>query len=138
MIKQIIGGIFSPVVDAWNGHQDRKQEMKKAKHDLDVAIIQNKQRLAENTLSHNTNKEMEMLRVARPWMRWVITAHIMVLIDVCVVMPEHAKTVFATLENMPSWVVGLFVTVFGFYFAVNQLTEHGGTLVKAWKGKSDG
>ena len=135
MWAKLFGGLIAPVANGINAWQERKQEIKMAKHNLDVAIITNKARLAADLQSHNSNKEMEMLRVARPWMRWVIAGHIMALIDVAVIDPAYAKAVFNTLENIPTWIAGLFMTIFGFYFAVNTLTQTGGSLVAKWKDK---
>jgi uncharacterized membrane protein len=136
MIFSIIKGLISPITELAKGYQERKKQIKEAEHEVKMSVIKNRQRLAEETQSHNSDKEMLMLEKATPWVRWVITFHILALVDVSVLFPAHAVIVFDALESMPKWVVGLFVTIFGFYFAVSKLTEHGADLVKMWKGKT--
>jgi hypothetical protein len=103
------------------------------KHTVEMAIMQNKARLASDEHSYNSAKEMQMLTVARPWMRWLIVMHVVGLIDVIVISPRHGTLVLEQLDKMPQWLVGLYITIFGFYFAVNALTGMGTDMISKWK-----
>jgi|GEM_PF-6844044 len=136
IISKILGGgIVAPIAGAFNKYQERKQSIKDAEHEVNMAILSNKARLALDSQTHNSSMEMKKLEVAKPWMRQVVALHVLVLVDVAVFFPEKAVEVFGALKAMPDWCVGLFVTVFGFYFAVNKLSEYGGELVRTWRVK---
>jgi hypothetical protein len=129
----VLKWIVSPVTEIVKGYQKRKTQITQAKHEVKMSTLKNRQRLAESEQTHNSDQEMKMLEMARPWMRWVIAGHIMVLIDIAVIDPEYAMAVFEALKGIPDWTIGLFTVVFGFYFAVTKLTEHGANLVSGWR-----
>jgi len=98
-----------------------------------MAVLTNKQRLAEDKQSHNNAKEMKQLEVASPWMRRIVAAHVLILIDIAVINPAYANKIFTSLDNVPDWVIGLFGVVFGFYLALNKLSDYGAGLVQTWR-----
>lgn len=100
-----------------------------AKRAVEVAGLNNRARLLQGEQSHNSEMEMKQLEVASPWMRRIVALHILVLMDIAVVSPGYAQKIFTALDNVPVWVIGLFVTVFGFYFAVRKMGEIGTALV---------
>lgn len=126
--------LIAPVANIGKQWLQNKAAVKQAEHEVKVSILANKARLAIDAQTHNSLKEMKQLEVASPWVRWVITAHILAVLDVGVFFPEKAAEVYQNLELMPTWLVGLFITVFGFYFAVSKLSENGASMVAAWKG----
>ena len=130
-----LGELIKPVTGIVTQGMKQRAEKKLAEHTLKVAIITNKARLASDAQSHNNTKEMKQLEVASPWVRWVIVAHILALLDVAILDPVRANVVYDTLNNLPEWVVGLFLTIFGFYFAVTKITENASSMIEAWKGK---
>lgn len=130
-----LGELIKPITGIATQALKNRAEKKMAEHTLKVNIIQNKARLAQDELTHNNVKEMRQLEVASPWVRWVIVAHVLALLDVGIFFPEKAMQVYANLDAMPEWVVGLFLTIFGFYFAVTKISENASSMIAAWKGK---
>lgn len=106
-----------------------RQVKTEAKRAVEVAGLNNRARLLEGEQSHNSEMEMKQLEVAAPWMRRIIVAHILVLMDIAVVSPIYAQKIFTALDKVPTWIIGLFVTVFGFYFAIRKMSEIGTALV---------
>lgn len=128
-----ITALLSPVAEVGKQYLDNKKAKAQAEAELTLAIIKNKARLAESEESHNSMREMKQLEVATPWVRWVIVGHVLALFDVGILNPELAKEVYANFNLMPEWVVGLFVSVFAFYFAVARLADRGADLVASWR-----
>lgn len=126
--------LVSPITGIATTALQHRQEKKMAEHNLRVSIINNKARLAQDEQTHNSTKEMRQLEVASPWVRWVIVGHVLALLDVGIFYPEKAAEVYENLNKMPEWVVGLFLTIFGFYFAVTKITENASGMIRAWKG----
>lgn len=129
-----IGELLKPVTEIGKQYMQNKAEKNQASHELEIAILQHKAALALSEQSHNNAKELKTLEVASPMVRWIIVGHVMVLMDSAIFYPEAAARTFKQLGEMPEWVIGLFVTVFGFYFAVTKLTETGADMIAAWKG----
>lgn len=128
-----LGQLLKPVADLGGQYMANKAAMKQAEHEVQVSILGAKARLAEGAQSHNNSKELRTLEKASPWVRWIITFHVLALFDVGILYPERALVIYQNLESMPIWVVGLFVTVFGFYFAVTKITDVGAGMLKKWK-----
>lgn len=137
MLGAILSAAVKPLSDIGSQWLDHRKQIADAKADLELAIINNKARLAESTESHNSEKEMKTLEIATPWVRWVIVFHVLALFDVGILWPERAVEVYENLAKMPEWVVGLFVTIFGFYFVVSKLSDKGADMVAAWRGTRD-
>lgn len=131
-----LSNLIAPITNIGTQYLKNRAAVKQAEADLKVKVIESKARLAEGEQSHNNAKELKQLEKASPWVRWVIVGHVLALFDVGILDPQRAATLYENLEKMPSWVVGLFVSVFAFYFAVDRLSEKGADLVSAWrKGK---
>jgi len=131
--KVLGGGIVAPIAGTVTQWQNHRAEIKQQEHELKMSVLKNKARLAESQQTHNSNKEMRQLEVASPWMRRIVASHVLVLIDVAVINPTYANKIFASLNNVPTWVIGLYVTVFGFYLAKEQLSDYGAGLVQTWR-----
>lgn len=132
-----LGAVLKPVSDMGTQYLKNRAAVKQAENDVKVSILGAKARLAESELSHNNSKELATLEKASPWVRWIITFHVLALFDVGILWPERALVVYNNLESMPLWVVGLFVTVFGFYFAVTRITEVGAGMLSKWNANKE-
>ena len=129
--------LLKPVSDLGSQYMANRAAVSQAEHQVKVSILGAKARLAEGAQSHNNSKELRTLEKASPWVRWVITFHVLALFDVGILYPDRALIVYENLEAMPVWVVGLFVTVFGFYFAVTKITDAGAGMLHRWKSKEE-
>lgn len=130
-----VKALVSPIADIGTQYLENKKALAQAEADRKIAIVKSKARLAEGEQTHNNAKELKTLEKASPWVRWVIVGHVLALFDVGILYPDRAVIIYKNLEAMPDWVVGLFVTVFAFYFAVDRLSEKGADLVSAWRAK---
>lgn len=129
-----LGLVLSPITEIGKQWLQNRAAIKDAEATLKVKIIESKAKLAESEQTHNNAKELKTLEVAAPWVRWVIVGHVLALFDVGIFYPERAEILYRNLESMPGWVVGLFVTVFGFYFAVDRISQGGADLISSWRG----
>jgi hypothetical protein len=137
LTKILGGGVIAPIAGYFKQKLQNKRAETQQKHNVNMAVLQNRQRLAASEQTHNSDMEMKQLEVARPWMRWVVAGHVMVLLDVAVIKPEYADRVFKALDGVPTWLIGLYITIFGFYFAKNKLSDAGAAMASKWRSKDE-
>jgi len=125
--------LLKPIGDIGTQALKNRAQRKKAEHLASMALIRNKYNLALNSQTAGQDKEIMMLQVAKPWMRWIIAGHVFALIDITIYDPLWASDVFQSLSTVPNWVIGLFLTIMGFYFAVSDMMKQGVTLAGTWR-----
>ena len=120
IIGIVASGLFGVVGD-W---MKNKKEVAHARHDRDVAIIKGKQKLAEGEQSHNSAWELEALKRASKFLRWVVALTILAPIWQTMYSPTAGKVTFEILKtNVPTQWWALFLILCGFAFATRNLIE---------------
>ena len=129
MIMNILGLIAAPV-KIWL--QTRKEKAQ-AKANLDIAVINNKARLASDKQSNNHEWEMASLQDKDKGLRYISYSIFALPILITVTVPEHGAEIFNNLELVPDWWVKTFVSINGGVWGVIELKRAAPALISAIK-----
>lgn len=121
----LVTGLISEVI---GGVRDRS----KAKHERKMAVEKRKTDLAKGEQSHNHTWELAALQDedGGAWLaRWFfIVFYTLPVIYTCF-DPNEGEAIWKALEEVPSWVIGVVVTMTGWAFAAKPLQNAGAGLV---------
>lgn len=120
----IIGAVVSGIFGIASDYMTQRKEKSDARHKRDLAVIQGKQKLAEGAQSHNSAWELEALKRASKFLRWLVSITILLPIWVTMYSPDKGEAIFEVLEkNIPDQWWALFLILCTFVFANKQLIE---------------
>lgn len=111
---QFIGGLISEGV----GYLAERQ---KAKHELKMSVIRNKQRLAEDEQSNNHSWEMASLQSQDRLLRIVSFSMFGLPLVITVISPELGLRIFQNLDSAPDWYVQTFIAINGGVWGIVEL-----------------
>ena len=117
MIQALIGPVAN-LAGSWLKGRAAKSQ---AKRDLELAIIQNKTRLALSENEANHEWEMAQLQDKDKWLRYFSYTMFTAPIVVMVVAPEHGKRIFENLDYVPSWLVEIWIALNGAIWGLSSL-----------------
>ena len=117
----MIQTLIAPVANLAGSWLKGRAEKSKAKADLELAIIQNKTRLALSENEANHEWEMAQLQDKDTWLRYFSYSMFTAPIVVMVVAPEHGKVIFENLEYVPSWLVEIWIALNGAIWGLSSL-----------------
>ena len=117
----MIQALISPVTNLAGSWLKNRAAKSKAKADLELAIIQNKTRLALSENEANHEWEMAQLQDKDKWLRWFSYSMFTAPILVMVVAPEHGKRIFENLEYVPSWLIEIWIALNGAVWGLSSL-----------------
>lgn len=117
----MIQALISPVANLAGSWLKNRAAKSKAKADLELAIIQNKTRLALSENEANHEWEMAQLQDKDKWLRWFSYSMFTAPILVMVVAPEYGKRIFENLEYVPSWLIEIWIALNGAVWGLSSL-----------------
>ena len=117
----MIQTLIAPVANLAGTWLASRAAKSKAKQDLELAIIQNKTRLALSETEANHEWEMAQLQDKDKWLRYFSYSMFTAPIVVMVVAPEHGKRIFENLEYVPSWLVEIWIALNGAIWGLSSL-----------------
>jgi hypothetical protein len=131
MIGNIVGAVTGVVSSAIKA----KSEKALAKHQLHLAVMQNKARLATAETEANSEWEMAQLEDKDRFLRWFSYTMFTAPIVITVLAPEYGRRIFENLEYVPEWMVQVFVAMNGAVWGLSSLKNVVPTFVGQLKGK---
>ena len=117
----MIQALIAPVAILAGSWLKGRAAKSKAKADLELAVIQNKTRLALSENEANHDWEMAQLQDKDKWLRWFSYSMFTAPILVMVVAPEHGKRIFENLEYVPSWLIEIWIALNGAVWGLSSL-----------------
>lgn len=117
MLQTLIG----PIAGLASSFMNKQAEKAQAKHKLEMAIIENKARLAAAKDQANADWEMAQLEDKDKILRWFSYTMFTAPIVITVVSPEWGKQIFQNLEYAPSWVVEVWIAMNGAVWGLSSL-----------------
>ena len=117
MLQALIG----PIAGLASSFVNKQAEKAQAKHKLEMAIIENKARLAAAKDQSNADWEMAQLEDKDKILRWFSYTMFTAPIVRTVVSPEWGKQIFQNLEYAPSWVVEVWIAMNGAVWGLSSL-----------------
>lgn len=117
MLQALIG----PIAGLASSFMNKQAEKAQAKHKLEMAIIENKARLAAAKDQANADWEMAQLEDKDKVLRWFSYTMFTAPIVITVVSPEWGKQIFQNLEYAPSWVVEVWIAMNGAVWGLSSL-----------------
>jgi len=117
MLQALIG----PIAGLASSFVNKQAEKAQAKHKLEMAIIENKARLAAAKDQANADWEMAQLEDKDKILRWFSYTMFTAPIVITVVSPEWGKQIFQNLEYAPSWVVEVWIAMNGAVWGLSSL-----------------
>jgi len=97
------------------------RETRKAEHELRIANVRNRQRLAESAQSHNQNWEMASLESNDRLLRIVSFCLFALPLIITVVRPDMGQQIFSNLDTAPEWYVQTFIAINGGVWGIVEL-----------------
>jgi len=95
-------------------------EINKAKHDRDLAIIENQSRLAADRETYNHQWELESLKGNSHYLRIACFIQLALPLTITCVWPEKGQDIFRNLEAVPQWFVQLYMIVIGSVWGIHE------------------
>ena len=123
-----ISGVASSAIQA-------RTEKTQAQHKLELAVLENKARLAAAEHSANSSWEMAQLEDKDKWLRWFSYSMFTAPVVITVVSPEWGRAIFENLEYAPSWVVEVWIAMNGAVWGLSSLKNVVPSVVGSLKGK---
>lgn len=117
MITEILSFISSPVTEYIKG----RREIKKAKHDRELAVINNQTRLAASEKEYNHEWEMQSLKGNSKGLRFFCFLQFSIPIMITCVWPEKGKEIFQNLEAIPEGFMSLYTLMIASIWGISEL-----------------
>ena len=103
-----------------------KQKTARAKEQNKRAASEERTKLIQCKQSNNAAWEIAVLEEDNlGWLRFISFTLVIVPVVVTVFDPDYGKEIWGTLETVPTWVIGLLVTMYGFIWASKELNQAG-------------
>ena len=131
MLKALLG----PVASLAGQVVEKRAEKAAAKHKLDLAVIENKARLAQSKHDANSDWEMAQLQDKDKFLRWFSYTLFTAPIVITVLAPEYGRRIFENLEYVPEWMVQVFIAMNGAVWGLSSLKNVAPSVVGAIRGK---
>ena len=112
-----------------------RAEKSEAKHKLEMAVLENKARLASAVSEHNSEWELANLQDKDKWLRWFSYSMFTAPIVITVISPEWGRQIFVNLEYAPSWVVEVWIAMNGAVWGLSSLKNVVPSVVGQIRGK---
>lgn len=113
----VLTGLFG-IGQQWLANRKEKQQ---AKHNRELAVINNQARLAQSEKDHNHAWEMASLQDKDKFLRvfsyFMFTSPILITI----ISPEHGGQIFTNLEIVPNWLVQSWIAINGGVWGIASL-----------------
>lgn len=113
----VLTGLFG-IGQQWLANRKEKQQ---AKHNRELAVINNQARLAQSEKDHNHAWEMASLQDKDKFLRvfsyFMFTSPILIT----VISPEHGGQIFTNLEIVPNWLVQSWIAINGGVWGIASL-----------------
>lgn len=125
-IFSFISSLFTPAVDAFNGYQERKVEIVKAKQKLTLAKINAETKRFELQLEATTNWDIEAMRQSQFSWKDEYLLVILTLPFIGAFIPkvqEYVATGFDYIADMPIWYQTAFVGIIAASFGLRWLFQ---------------
>lgn len=112
-----ISGLFS-IGKQWLENRKEKQQ---AKHNRELAVINNQARLAQSEKDYNHAWELASLQDKDKLLRFISYFMFTSPILITVFSPEHGAKIFSNLESVPPWLVQSWVAINGAVWGIASL-----------------
>lgn len=122
--------LFEPI-KIWLENRGKKAE---AKAKLEIAVTNNRARLARDKETNNHDWEMASLADKDKGLRYVSYSIFALPILITVVHPGQGQEIFTNLELVPDWWVKTFVSINGGVWGIIELKRAAPALISAIKG----
>lgn len=122
--------IFKPL-EIWLESRSKKAQ---AKAELEIAVTNNRARLARDKETNNHDWEMANLTDKDKGLRYISYSIFALPILVTVVYPSQGQAIFTNLEYVPDWWVKTFVSINGGVWGIIELKRAAPALISAIKG----
>jgi len=113
-VISLIGEVIKQGVDFFSDKQ-------KAKHAVEIAVLDNAKRLAASKTSHNQEWEVHQLRNGDKWLRRISFTLFALPLLITVIKPAAGAQIFINLESAPDWYVQTFISINGAVWAIVEL-----------------
>lgn len=113
-------GLFDFLSKPVTQYIKNRGEIKKAKHNRDLSIIENQARLAQDKESNNHSWEMESLKGNSQYLRIVCFIQLALPLTITCIWPEQGKEIFSNLESVPPWFVQMYMIVIGSIWGIHE------------------
>ncbi len=98
-------------------------EVKKARQERKLAIINNQTRLASSEKEYNHEWEMESLQGNSQWLRVICFVQLALPLNISVIWPEKGAAIWTNLEGVPPWFVQLYMIVVGSIWGIHEFKK---------------
>lgn len=133
MLKALLG----PIASLAGQVVEKRAEKSAAKHKLDLAVIENKARLAQSKHDANSDWEMAQLQDKDKFLRWFSYTMFTAPIVITVIAPEYGRRIFENLEYVPEWMVQVFIAMNGAVWGLSSLKNVAPSVVAPSEEKSE-
>ena len=131
MIKEIFSFISAPVTQ----YLKNRGEKNKAKHERDIAIINNQASLAQDKASNNHEWEMANLQDKDKGLRWISFTLFTLPIVITVIDPEAGTKIWTSLKVVPEHFLAIYYTMIGGVWGIASLKNAVPQLIAGLRGK---
>jgi len=128
-----ITGFFSFISKPVTQWLKNKGEVNAAKHQRDIAVINNQARLASDKESHNHEWEMASLKDKDNALRWCSFWIFALPVIITVIFPEYGAKIFENLEIVPDWFVRVLISMIGGIWGIVELKKAIPQVISAFK-----
>ena len=130
MFKDIFSFISTPLTQ-WLKNSG---EVKAAKHERKLAVINNQARLATDEQSNNHEWEMANLQDKDNALRWCSFWLFALPIVITVISPEWGAKIFTNLKIVPEWFVQTLIAMIGGIWGMTELKKAAPQFIAAIQG----
>jgi hypothetical protein len=113
--------LLQPIAGLAGQWMSNRAEKAKAKHKLELNVLENKARLALAENEANAEWEMAQLQDKDKVLRWFSYTMFTAPIVITVVNPEWGRRIFENLDYAPSWVVEVWIAMNGAVWGLSSL-----------------
>lgn len=128
--------IISSVIDGVSTYFSKRQELSNAKLKREIAIEENKARLAKDSQSYNHEWEMASLQNKDRWIQRLSFLMFAAPFIVAIFFPHHIKIYFEeSIRQVPEWWTKTFMAINGAVWGLGQLKRSIPQLIEVFKKK---
>lgn len=128
----MIGTVISLVKEGFGYYKDTR----KAKHEMKMAGIKNRQRLLEDEQTNNHEWEMKALETSSRGLKWMSFILFSAPIVITVVSPVQGGEIWKNLQLVPEGFLQIYYGITGAVWGLASLKDHGVAFRTILTGKS--
>ena len=128
-----IKDLLSAIPNTIKGYFSFKSSKVQAKRETELAIINNKTRLALSKLEYNKSWELETLKNKDVFLRRFSFLMLTYMIAIPIINPEMATETYARLDTAPEWLVTIYFSVLSAVWGLSELKNSIPQLVTSWR-----